>query len=572
MKDNKTLIAISIIIILLVSLSIVSPDFFKGITGASLISPGFEVNSISATEYITPQTDLSGVWFLINTVFNSGGQSIVATITPEDTKLKSGYKTKYPLTITVSPVKETVNIPIVNDGDVLGGIYEYRLRYVDGWIVRPSYSDCPSGTNYYINGGFSDIGYSLKTRLWCVQKILIGTKGHLESPQTKWSADIILTTHGETATKRVTRISSEDPSVILSNKASATWVGSLVTGDQPPIVSNYVATFVNGMYWKIGYTESWDKVKTNYQITDAFFSQAQASGTVYDSPPCTILNPCDSTGFPSSQSTLDNYIKNTKSVTTTLIDQNVAITSNSVVQNIYDKNAGKVVFTPSVRMTNQMVNFKVRADWVGVYFETGMPKIETISSNKFGSGETGSIILTVKNIGDGQGTFVPILKNCQTFTQKDTSETLKKPVSVGSTETFVMYLTHGTVNNNIGETCTVRVKDYNYPDNYDEKSVYVEMTISKFCTPNQYSYDGNVIYKCNPEGTARDVIKTCQYGVIPDGKGGFTCGGDGSGDNGVIDKDKTTFEIIIKEWFSSPLLILLIVLLAIIFITVRRKS
>ncbi len=570
MKDNKTLIAIIIFIILVSSLSIISPDTFKGLIGASLISPGFEVNSISATEYITPQTNLAGVWFLINTVFNSGGQSIVATITPDETKLKSSYKTKYPLTITVSPVKETVNIPIVNDGDVLGGIYEYRLSYIDGWITRPSYSACPYGANYYINGGFSNIGYSLKTRLWCVQKILIGTKGHLESPQKKWSADITLTTHGETATQRVTRISSEDPSVILSDKASATWVGSLVTGDEPPIVSNYVATFVNGQYWKIGYFESWDKVKTNYQITDAFFSQAQASGTVYDSPPCTVLSPCDSTGFPKSQPTLDNYISNAKSTTITLIDQNVAITSNSVVQNIYDKNAGKVVFTPNVRMTNQMVNFKVRADWVGVYFETGIPKIETISSNKFGSGETGSIILTVKNIGDGQGSFVPTLKNCPTFTQKYTSETSKKTVSVGSTETFVIDLSYNTINKNIGETCTVRVSDYNYPANYDEKSVYVEMTSSKFCTPNQYSYDGNIIYKCNSDGTARDIVKTCQYGVIPDGKGGWTCGADG--DEGGIDKDKTTFEIILKNWLSSPLLILLIIILAIIVVTVRRKS
>ncbi len=564
MKNKNIILLSAVIIILLVGISY-SSNF---LIPAMIISPGFEVDAISAPPYITPDTDLSGIWFLISTTLNGAGESIVATITPEQTKTMSGYKTKYPLSISVSPVKETVNYPIVNDGETLGGIYEYRLSYIDGWILEPDPNNCPVGTNWRIKGGFDVGGISLKTRLWCVQKILIGTKGHLESPQLKWSADISLTANGQTASQKVTRISSENPSVILSDRASASWTGSLITGDQPPIASNYVATFVTGKYWKIAYSESWGTTKYNYQITDNFFSEAQSSGTVYKSPGG-ITDPNWE-----RQPTLDNYISTAKTTTNILIDQNVAITPDSVVQNAYNKDAGKVVFTPNVRITNQKVNFRVRADWIGIYFETGQPQIQTITSNKFGSGELGSIILTVKNIGDGQGTFVPVLHSCPTFYQKDSSYSLQKTVLPGTTETFKIDLLHGTVNNDVTETCMVKVYDYKNPNHYDEKSITISMTHSKICTPNQYSYDGNIIYKCNADGTARDIIKTCINGV--DYKTGGEYGGyyckEGTGTPTLT--PGATPNVTYKDWTESAWLLIgiLITLISGLYILTLRGN
>ena len=105
--------------------------FFLGASAQS----NFTVTSVSTSEVFTKTTQPSQAFWIINTQFNGGGQSITGTITPDSIKGFTNGKAypKDPLSITTETVNEQIFYEVVNEGVP---IYKYRVQTFDALELR----------------------------------------------------------------------------------------------------------------------------------------------------------------------------------------------------------------------------------------------------------------------------------------------------------------------------------------------------------------------------------------------------------------------------------------------------
>jgi len=483
-SHNRNLLIVVVIALVLV---VGATAFFMTVG----FGEGFTVTSISTSQVITEDTNLRDAWFFVNVVANGGAQSVVGTITPEETKAMSGYETEYPLEIKMSTVSEDVYYNIRNDGIP---IYQYRMVEVG------ALSTCPPGTSWtwVVATGI------LPSRI-CVIKDQIGVKGSFESPTTSFNADITLTARGTSITKSISNAGAEGGSVEFWDgntlRATAQWTGSLVTGDAPPNANNYVATFSHygdqPEKWRIARLDQWNAYENARDITDNNFNTMDW-GDVWR-----------------SLDLIETGIDNVNQASYQLVTTDTSFTTGATVVNPTDINNGKVKLSLDRRISFPQILFKVRADWLGVRIPVGKPQIVSISSEPFASGTPGSIEVTVRNIGDGIATFDAVVSGCLPFEQRYGVGTDRITLHPGQTGTIVIQLSHATAGataEDICRDCTVRVYDYNKPSNYDTRTVQVCMTPVQVCIPDKYWVDGNCIMHCTADGMRVETIKCCDEG------------------------------------------------------------
>lgn len=485
---NKLLYIVPVLIVLIV-LGVV---FYEPIRQTA-IADGLTILSISTTQVISKSTNLAGTFFLIDSVANGGSQSIVGTITPEETKQYSGYQTQYPLKITISAIDETVDINIQNLAKPL-----YRYTYFE----QNSFS-CPAGTEYDIL-----VNVITQKRI-CINKIQDGIVGRLSDTSAKFRADITLEANNVARTKE---ISSDVSSVnFYDNEASKTglraaaqWVGSLVTGDQLPNYADIIPIYFPNIIqkWQLIRESTKDTLDNKYTQTETLLTQWKSTGW---------------SDLTQIKSTVDNFNLYYDSV---VKQEDVQIQSSSLI-NKENKDAGLVRFMLDRRVQSPEILFKVRADWVGVLIPTGIPKILQLSSKPFNNGEAGVIDVTILNAGDARATFAADVSNCDPFDNKYTAETNKVSIDPLKTTTLPVELRTGELNQDLTKTCTVTVYDVNDPTYKDSETVTVTMKKAVACVEGNEWIEGTCIRQCK---NGENVVKECcDYGITTDDNGNYLC-------------------------------------------------
>ncbi len=481
-----------------------------GISGtASAIGQGFTVTSVSTSEVFTKNTDPSTVYWIINVQIDGGGQSITGTIDPSVIKnfMNGKVYTKKNFKIDINSVNEQVVYDIRNEGI---GIYNYNKQFFNapnscflGVCVQSGDPQlCPSdsiGGSLGIQVGKSTI-LKYTQRRYCVTKEQVATKGAYENPLINFNANIRLDLGDVVKEKTICSGSvqgCDGSSVNFDEVGTATWTGSLVTGEPAPNQNNFVTiNRLDSNRWQIIPRSDWELYIPKLSYVDPQLKDSTTDNQIND---------------------LVNLI-NTE--TNNLLNEDASFTSSPFTK---DSNTGRITVNLERKLTSQNIVFRIRADKVGIYIPSGQPKVLDIKTNKFRSGETGNIDVKVQNIGDAPGTFTAQLANCDTLIQTTSSQTSRKTLQPGDIDTIPLMISGGNISEDITRTCSIKIYDINDPSIETASNVTVQLEKPRICAPDQVFTDGNTIKRCNKDGTAVEIVENCQYGVEYNTKGNPIC-------------------------------------------------
>ena len=467
---------------------------------------GLTITSISKNvPVISSDSDLSGVWFYITAVSN-GGQSIVGTLTPQETSSLSGTTTKYPLTIEANSLDEVVNYKIINTN---ANVYKYlvNIQHSDngyasgckGFAFLP-YRDAPScsyATSYeipiYIKGSIS--GQYLCTRI-CVTKKQIGTLGDIEKTNVVDEMDVALTVNGERIVKRISSI-TKNADFVSSSKGLVAQVQLTQlgwTGNFPPELAQYRALYntESNTGWTIINRD--DVTNYNNVLASVEGNLATAAGTNYRTDQT-------ATSYENYITGEVNRLANSASLLSATNQMSSSITNKD------DVNNGKLTFSLDRQIGIGNFLIKARADWIGVVISTAKPQIVSSTCADFRAGDSGKATINVKNIGTATGTFVYYI-NCPTIKQSYTPSQIT--INAGDTKTLTIVL---DANNNPSvrtDACQIIVKDYNKESNSATTNVNCNVLKPSECVESRYYNEANCIKKCI-SGT-KNILKCCGVG------------------------------------------------------------
>ena len=116
-----------------------------------------------------------------------------------------------------------------------------------------------------------------------------------------------------------------------------------------------------------------------------------------------------------------------------------------------------------------------------------------------------------------------MLVNCDPFVQSTTGQTSRKTLQPNDIDTIAIYISGGSISDDLTKTCSVKVYDVNEPSIEILSNVKLTLEKAKVCIPNKTFADGNIIKRCNADGSAIEVVQTCPYGVITDDKSNWIC-------------------------------------------------
>jgi hypothetical protein len=489
---------------------------------------GFTVTSVSTSDVITKKTDPATVWWLINTQLNGGGQSITGSIEPSTIKNFMGGKiyTTQTLSLGVDSLNEQVFYDVINEGTP---IYRYKLETFYGgqtcvlgvcaYTADPV--PCSLNVNWDIPLGKSIGGYAKKR--YCITKEQKGVKGVYNNPVIGFKAKIRLSVGSSIKEKTICSGSTsgcDGSSVSFDDVGVATWSGSLITGEPAPNQNNFVAIKkLSSNGWQIARKSTFESYLPHPANTDTSLNSFK---NLYSNEKDEIK----------ADTEIYNAITPANQASDSLLNEDTSFTYSPFNK---DSNTGKVTVTLQRSLTSPNVVFRIRADWIGIFIPSGLPKINGITADKFASGETGTVNVQIQNIGEAAGTFSAMLLNCDPFIQSTSSQTSRKTLQPGDADTIPISVSSGTISENLIKACSVKVYDINDPSIEVTSSVTLQLEKAKVCIPDKMFANGNIINKCSKDGSTLEIVENCKYGVVSDGKGGFDCLPEP-----VVDKAKVT--------------------------------
>lgn len=488
-------------------LLLISPVYAQGVT----------VTSVSTSDVITKSTEPSKVYWIINTQLNGGGQSITGTVEPSTVKNLMGGKvyTKQPLSINVESVEEQVFYEVVNEGIPIS---KYKLQtflapenFLD--ITTDNPEPCLPDTDFEIKLGSSHFG-GFAYKRYCVTKEQVGVKGAYNNPLVSFNAKIRLSVGSDSKEKTICSGAAsgcDGSSVSLGDVGTATWSGSLVTGESPPNQNNFVSIKESSSNrWKIARLSTYDKYSNAEDIADSLLNGAASSFIQYSE-----------SEIPSGDAEIAKILTAVSSASDQLLNEQASFTSSPFST---DENTGKITVTLKRSLTSPNVVFRLKADWLGIVIPSGEPVIMSISKGKLVGGESGKVEVQIKNIGESEGTFSAMLVDCDPFIQSTSAQTTRKTIQPNDIDTIAISVSGGSLSDDVIKNCQVKVYDVNDPSIQKFTSLTLELEQAKVCVPNKVFTDGNVIKKCNLDGSAIEILYDCKYGVVSDGRGGYSCG------------------------------------------------
>ena len=552
MENKKTVLIVSLVLIGIIIFSLgISNNWFVGLKPLSLYGQGLTIKSMSSNvNVISQDTDLKGVWWLIN-AYTGGGQSISGTLTPEDTKQLIGYQTTYPLNIKVSALNEKINYIIQNTGTK---VYSYSDTVIksdcsctSSCLLHPNANSCPSGTDYQISfSGEANFFTSYVCERHCFKKVQIGVLGTVAPSNVKGDVSVTLSNNGETITKNIEVGGSADFVGSKGLIAQVQYPANGWTGNYPKDTSNFYAIydiFGGKNQWTLTSKQRYVEYNSQKAVFENFissFQQTKYSGSTVKQQ------------YQNALSDLNNKISKLNSEVIGMRSDDLSINQNQVWGNRNDQNNGKIILDTPGQLSIADLVFRIRADWLGIVINVGKPSIVQSQCQKFKAGDTSKISLKVENIGGADGNFVPSVI-CNNI--KQTYNIFSIPINKGETKTIEVPIDAGNFapSSTSSDSCKIRVEEYNKPSNYAESYVTCSIEPPALCVEGTVDTSGNCIKKCvNGKPTQ---LKCCKDGEsllldptkLNDEFGGYYCY-NGSDGGGIITSNKCDTCL---NWFTS---------------------
>lgn len=529
MKSVKSLLLFVGLILSLI-LTTVSAQSFQG----------FTVTSVSLSNILHPGQSSSQTQWLINIVLNNGGQSLVGTL-GNSTINYQGLTSIYPLQIsgTTNPEKAVYIISNTNPT----AVYQYYAVGENGTLgltfgLISSYTSAPLCNDNSSFVGERDIdisglvtGHTPTISRICVYRQVVGYESQISSnPNIQSSSTLQLTANGKQENLNINY--SQQSATSSDGLVQANWVGSLVTGNSAPGGNLYVAiSNPQQNQWNMQsqsaystYTTSLSETQGEYASTTPYTLQTLPQQCLYLGQNANL-----SSQSPTQITTciLNNVVQPTFATTDSqasgLLSSSVQI-GNSQPQ--LTQNNGQSAFVITLNndfVNNQDVVLRVNGSFIGVVIPEGTPEIISATSSPFNSGNNGTIIVNVKNVGTAQGAFYTSLSNCAGIT---TTSSPKYSVPAGQSQQISIPIYTSSATQIINEQCNVTVTDYNGGGS-SSTLVNVQAKPANQCTPSTQSVQGDYICPCvsvngvYQTGTG-SACTYCPYGVIQN-SGSYRC-------------------------------------------------
>ena len=504
-------IFIAVILIIAVIVGIVAVKFSP--TEFSFLSGGFIVNSITASPSIISNSNLANAKFIVDTALSSHGQSIVGTITPQQFQTESTYSTTYPLEIGVTSVQETAHYKLTSQQQQ---IYYYDWARFDCpktifGICTGSAQVCPA--DYPHEAGSISNLFGVVFNRWCVLQYSKGGTGIVERPSTSFSANVYVTSNGQKIQQTISSKSDITVNFIEPStskwRASATWYGSLVTGDNPPYEGNYGAIFLKSR-------NSWQL--TQKTTLDNYITQSISTQNKYNSVPRTAFNPAQGeTDVQAGDRIMKEIYQPNNDQVNQLINSPQTINGNTPTGT---ETIAKVDVPLSVSVTVPKILWYVDASWLGIKIPVSKPQIISTSCGDFYAGaqgnKIGNIQANVKNVGQTQGSFAVKVEGCSPLRMLDNVQT--QTVQAGMTSEYNVRIDAGSANEELTKTCSVTAYDVNDPANSATYSATCTVHRAQECVPNTFKQSGSCIMQCKPDGSDYALVKCCEFVTTINGK------------------------------------------------------
>ena len=531
MNKKKITITWVIISLIILAVAIIGGIYFFGIIKQSVFGSGFTVKSISSNvPLISQDTDLNGVWFLVN-AYTGGGQSIVGGFDPIDFKNNIGYSTQFPIKVTASALDETGEYKLMNSGE---GIYNFFATYQfssNGFTGtgsgcatgnKQNAPSCPSGTDYEIKVDITSDYIIYKTTYTCIRiceaKKQIGVIADIEPTRVVDQMDITLSVNGEVITKR---ISSDNPNAdFYSNLtglvAQVQYPANGWTGNFMPSAQQYKGYYdlLANNKWSITSSSHLSDYRSTFSSVDANLRSwaninYQITGSALD-----FLN------------TVKSETGRLASKVTQIREDDMSLAQNTVWGNRNDQQNGKLTINLDRQIAVADLIFKIKASWIGVMINVGKPSIVSSTCNDFKAGDNGKIDVQVKNIGNSEGSFVGSI-TCGTIVQSYTITPTF--IGAGLTKTISIPLNAGTFAGDKYDSCSIIIQDFNKASNSATGSVTCHILKPAICIERDFYNEGNCIKKCT--NGLKENLKCCEDGQeisfaqenSSDGLGGYYC-------------------------------------------------
>jgi len=498
----------------------------------SLIS-GFTINSISLAN--PPVQGQPNEW-IINAVVNGWGQTITGNLGATDIKY-SGATAKYPLSITGEISSNTGYYLISNENPRVVKKYrvEQKTGTVNNYIVyvdaKPAPA-CDGSPDYSMSvkspSGWLGLGTTNIIRI-CVYGDNVGVIAPISSmPNIVPKIIITATINGQS---QKVELNSLGIKTLPNGLGSVAWTNSPVesTSSGALSIGNQYMAFggLNTEGWKAVYSNDYSGGVQSYtgnQVSmDSTFKSYMQSYIDYSNIGCSQYN-LDNEGISLAASCVNKYI--TSLTTTTNYYANKLATSNVNINNRFTTyseqsatNRGFVVDLGNIYASSPNLQIRIKSDWIGIEFPKGIPQVISASASPtpFRAGDALTATITVKNIGDGRGSFIIQDFSCGSIIPSGSIYPLSlEPQATGTITTkflsSVSTSESGTCSGNVVDTGSLKSARWSFS---------YQMIKPAECKEGEKQVFGKKIQDCK-NGVLVDV-EYCDWGVNTDSSGNYVC-------------------------------------------------
>jgi len=509
MAYNKKLILVIIGVIFVAAIAayFIMPDKFNMAVGGSvpMSAFGFTTLSISQAQFTSSNSFFQGQVYILSVAQGGMGQTASGTISPTD--IKNAGSSQQPtdgFTININYQTQQCEYPITPNYQATP-IYSYDYK-TWGYDINPLHLGCQEDTAKQICPN-NRIAYGKFGASWtcvCVmENPIISTISYnsIQNPYVHTVSQISVSGGKNGAVNGQLTVDTKNTiQGYVGSNVYAVWNGYLVQNVCPTNANQYVGYFNQGK-WQLGSSASY----TNYlNVRNANYQNLLApGGTTEDNFKFWVNNVNSAEQQALQAATFGDGIINPTSTSSAIIYQ----TMNSQIQ--------VPIYT-----------LYVKADALGIYQPVPDIQIKSLNFPQFKT--QGTIAVMLYNAGDKAGN-ANVYAKCSSPAQDSNTITM----GVASKESQVAYLeVSGSVQTKTTVTCTVYVVN-SAGKTYSQQISTVESP-EVVCVPNQYICDvGNVVKRCNADGSGYDTIKQCGSNEVCAFEGSVsTCKSTGEGGSG----------------------------------------
>ena len=450
-------------------------------TSPLLISGGYVVLSVSNVDYASNDPSIRGPAWLITLVQNGQGQYISGTVSKDQLKdADANVQAKNDVSIKLTMREMNVKYPISKQGDT--------IEWME-WVPVNFLSGCPDGFPGYVSKDFTK---------WCYKFTVTATYGLIKESTVSFNTAVEVSVAGKIAKATISNYQGGDTTISIKDQSDITvgslsWIGNLVTGEEPPDPAKQMITAAY-TFSEGGWKTIDDQAFQNYKMyrdagRDACVAQALAAwgGDV------------------------EGCFKRFDDLALIALAGKPLVSSGGTVANTSgEQDDGQVSIQLARQIQFPVMTLRLSTAWVEtitIVVPVGDPQILKATAPEFQTGSTGFITATVKNIGEGDGSFAVSVQCGNPVSAVGTVSFL--PILKPSEQTDVYIPLSGNVVTKSTSTCTVNAYDRDNPDNKDSTTVQVTVTPIVLCTAGEKRINGNTIEQCSAEGSGWAVIEVC---------------------------------------------------------------